>query len=78
MTEILARLLTNMVSFSVDGNFHLSRNAKGGGPVKDPSLFRDWGYWVGPREICNDYLSFFEGKKDPTVRAFDLEPRRDS
>lgn len=56
-----------MVSYSVDGNFHLSRNSKGGGRLKDPSLFRDWGFWVGPYEICKDYLDHFAGKKDPTV-----------
>lgn len=56
-----------MVSFSVDGNFHLSRNSKGGGPLKDPSLFGNWGFWVGPQYVCDAYLAHFEGKKEPTV-----------
>lgn len=59
-----------MVSFSVDGNFHLSRNSKGGGPLKDPSLFCDWGFWAADRALCERYLKFHESKKNKPVRSF--------
>lgn len=46
VTDIFHRRLIYSRGIAVDGNFVLWRNAKGGGPDKDPSLMGDYGFWA--------------------------------
>lgn len=47
---------------AVDGNFHLGRNNKGGGPSADPPMTGDWGFWA------------IQGKFDDYVSAMEKQP----
>lgn len=55
---------------AVDGNFHLSRNNKGGGSQTDHPFTGDWGFWTVQSEF-DGYQKAVKGLKanDSEVRA---------
>lgn len=55
--------LLHAAMWSVDGNFQLGRNHKGGGPASDPSLYQDWALWAKRLE-ATEYVGYWDGKAE--------------
>lgn len=75
LTRPVHRRLLYASFWAVDGNFQLCRNRKGGGRQNDPSLYKDWAFWV-QQDVRDKYLEYWEGKRDRPKQVRDRSNHR--